>query len=224
MAANPYFIVCDFDGTITMNDTLGLVVLHYAPQIWDSMEEKLQSGEMSLMEVMYEEFRHIRATEEEVVELVLAEAGLRPGFSEFVDWVEEQGHELIVVSAGFRVLIDPVLAKAGLHRLHVHAGDALFSPQGTALSFPPSSADCIDSCGHCKTETIEAHAPFAGPLVYIGDGYSDRCAAEEADVIFARDDLAVYLRSRKVPFHPFEDFFEVRAVLADRQAEEAPAG
>jgi len=215
VAAKPYFIVCDFDGTITLNDTLGLVVLHYAPQIWDSMEEKLQSGEMSLMEVMYEEFRHIRATEEEVVELVLAEAGLRPGFSEFVDWVEEQGHELIVVSAGFRVLIDPVLAEAGLHRLHVHAGDALFSPEGTALSFPPSSADCIDSCGHCKTETIEAHAPFAGPLVYIGDGYSDRCAAEVADVIFARDDLAVYLRSRGVPFHPFEDFFEVRAVLDD---------
>ncbi|GAB4249153.1 MAG: 2-hydroxy-3-keto-5-methylthiopentenyl-1-phosphate phosphatase [Thermoleophilia bacterium] len=208
-----FFIVCDFDGTITVRDTLNLVVKRYAPQVWDSMEEKLQSGELSLVEVMKEEFRHVKAPEDEVVDFVLREAGLRRGFTEFVDWVEEEGHELVVVSAGFRVLIDAVLLQAGLHRLHVHAGDALFSTQGAKLSFPPASAECLERCGHCKSETIESHAPFPGPVVYVGDGYSDRCPALEADVVFARGDLATYLEGKEVSFYQYEDFFEVRDVL-----------
>jgi 2-hydroxy-3-keto-5-methylthiopentenyl-1-phosphate phosphatase len=50
-------------------------------------------------------------------------------------------------------------------------------------------------------------------VVYVGDGYSDRCAAEDADRVFARRGLAAYLEERGVPFEPFEDFFEIAARL-----------
>lgn len=208
-----YFVACDFDGTITERDTLEIVVHRYAPDVWDTIEPRLRAGEVDLYDAMAEEFCHVRAREAEVVALVLEQAGIRAGFTEFVRWLDEGGHELLVVSAGFRSLIDPVLAAAGLSHLHVHAGDALFTLEGTALSFAPSTMPCAAECAHCKSETIAAHGPFEGPLVYIGDGYSDRCAAQIADIIFARRELGLYLEREGVAYHPFEDFFEVRRVL-----------
>jgi 2-hydroxy-3-keto-5-methylthiopentenyl-1-phosphate phosphatase len=50
-------------------------------------------------------------------------------------------------------------------------------------------------------------------LVYLGDGISDRCAAQMADLVFARDGLAEYLLERRVPFVPFADFVGVRREL-----------
>ena len=51
------------------------------------------------------------------------------------------------------------------------------------------------------------------PLVYVGDGYSDRCAALVADRVFATDGLADYLAERGVPHERFETFHEVVAAL-----------
>ena len=48
-----------------------------------------------------------------------------------------------------------------------------------------------------------ARAAARRPLVYVGDGYSDRCAALAADRVFARSGLADYLTSRNEPFEPF---------------------
>lgn len=209
-----FFIACDFDGTITERDTLDLVVRRYAPGLWDAIEVRLRAGEIDLIEAMREEFDHVQAGEAEVVAYVLAEAGLRAGFKEFVRWIEDEGHRLLVVSAGFRTLIDPVLAAAGLSRLHVHAGDALFTREGTCIAFPPSRMPCVAECGHCKSETIAAHGPFAGPVVYIGDGFSDRCASREADIVFARSQLARHLDDEGVAYHPYEDFHDVMDVLS----------
>jgi 2-hydroxy-3-keto-5-methylthiopentenyl-1-phosphate phosphatase len=208
------FIACDFDGTITERDTLDLVVRRYAPGVWDSVEARLRAGEIDMFGAMREEFEHVRAREADVVAHVLAEAGIRPGFSEFVRWIEDEGHRLLVVSAGFRSLIDPVLASAGLSHLHVHAGDALFTIEGTWIAFPPSRMPCVAECAHCKRETIAAHGPFGGPVVYIGDGFSDRCASGVADVIFARRELARHLDDEGIAYHPFDDFHQVREILA----------
>ena len=49
--------------------------------------------------------------------------------------------------------------------------------------------------------------------VYVGDGYSDRCAALAADRIFARDSLATHLDHLGVPYERFYDLHDVAALL-----------
>ncbi|NLT36154.1 MAG: MtnX-like HAD-IB family phosphatase [Gaiellales bacterium] len=209
-------IACDFDGTITSHDCLHLIVQRYAPDAWNAIEQRLRSGEIGLVAAIQEEFRHVRVEEEEVVAFVMANAGVRPGFSEFVAWVESEGHRLMVVSSGFRVLIDPVLRAAGLSRLEVHAGDAFFSLEGTRVVYPATLRDCAAACGTCKSDVISAatrEPDYRPPLVHIGDGLSDLCAAREADIVFARANLAVLLTREGLRFHPFESFLEVRDTL-----------
>jgi 2-hydroxy-3-keto-5-methylthiopentenyl-1-phosphate phosphatase len=68
-----------------------------------------------------------------------------------------------------------------------------------------------DVCGeHCKRADVLG----LDELVYVGDGYSDRCVAKSATRVFARDGLATYLAGEGVPFEPFEDFYDVERVLA----------
>jgi 2-hydroxy-3-keto-5-methylthiopentenyl-1-phosphate phosphatase len=51
-------------------------------------------------------------------------------------------------------------------------------------------------------------------MVFIGDGRSDFCVSGRADLLFARDKLAAYARSRAVPHHEFSDFHNITATLA----------
>ena len=210
------FIACDFDGTITRNDTLHLIVARYGePGLWEAIEPRLRAGEMTLEQAMQEEFAGVRATFEQVRELVLREAGLRAGFPEFVAWARDGGHRLVVLSSGFRSVIDAVLRRWGLGHLEVASHEAEFTPHGCRLVWADRGERC-DACGRrCKRHDVRTRLDGEA-MVLIGDGVSDRCAARMADVVFARDHLARDLTVDGVPFVPFEDFHEVRQALEAR--------
>ena len=73
-------IACDFDGTITQNDTLHLIVRRYGDgDLWEAIEPRLRAGELTLEQAMEAEFAGVRATPEQVRELVLRDAGMRAG-------------------------------------------------------------------------------------------------------------------------------------------------
>lgn len=206
-------IACDFDGTITERDTLHLIVEAYgAPGVWDAIEPRLRAGALTLEQAMQEQFAAVRASADEVRALVLREAGLRRGFAEFVAWARADGHRLVVLSSGFRSVIDALLAHWGLADLEVHSHDARFSPDGCRLVWTDRGERCALCGRRCKRGEI-ARRRAGEPLVYIGDGVSDRCAARMADLVFARADLARDLAADGVAFVPFEDFVEVRERL-----------
>jgi 2-hydroxy-3-keto-5-methylthiopentenyl-1-phosphate phosphatase len=206
-------IACDFDGTITRRDTLHLIVEEFGTRgLWAAIEPRLRTGEVTLEQAMQEEFATVRATPEQVRDLVLAEAGLRDGFPDLVAWADERGHRLIVFSSGFRSVIEAVLGHWGLGHLPVVSHEARFTPQGCRLEWSDRGEACAECGRRCKRHDLRAHRR-SEHLVYIGDGISDRCAARTADVVFARADLARDLAIDGVPFVPFEDFVEVRRRL-----------
>jgi 2-hydroxy-3-keto-5-methylthiopentenyl-1-phosphate phosphatase len=51
-------------------------------------------------------------------------------------------------------------------------------------------------------------------VIYVGDGLSDKCAASEADVVFAKRDLAAYCDENGVPYTKFEHLDEVAESIA----------
>ncbi len=209
-------IACDFDGTITRRDTLHLIVARYGDGgLWERIEPRLRAGELTLEQAMQMEFAGVRATPGHVRELVLREAGLRAGFPEFVAWARGRGHRLVVVSSGFRSVIDAVLERAGLGHLEVASHEAEFTPRGTRLVWADRGERCAVCGRRCKRHDVRARR--AGePLVLIGDGVSDRCVARMADIVFARAHLARDLAIDGVDFTPFEGFDEVREELEAR--------
>jgi 2,3-diketo-5-methylthio-1-phosphopentane phosphatase len=206
-------LVVDFDGTVTKTDLLDTIASRFGdPVVYQEVDDGLDEGRLSLREVITREFRPVTRPLAEVVDWELENVELRPGFDELVELAEERGWRLVIVSSGFHELIEPILEREGL-AVEVHANRVDPRPDGWVVDWRYDES--CESCGEsCKRSIVRRFAD-GGEIVYIGDGYSDRCAAEASDEVFATRGLARYLEERGVPYEPFDDFPEIAAKLRD---------
>jgi 2-hydroxy-3-keto-5-methylthiopentenyl-1-phosphate phosphatase len=205
-------LVVDFDGTITEHDILQTLAFRYGEaEVVRELDEALDEGRITLRDEITREYATVRAPLGEVVEHVLGNTRVRPGFRRFVDLARERGWRIVIVSSGFQELIEPILKREGVD-VDLHANRVEARPDGWRVLW--QYEDSCDSCGEsCKRSIVRE---FAGEdeIVYIGDGYSDRCAAEASDLVFATRGLARYLEERGVPYEPFDDFHQIAERLA----------
>jgi 2,3-diketo-5-methylthio-1-phosphopentane phosphatase len=206
-------LVVDFDGTVTEQDLLDEIALTFGDEeVYREVDEGLDENRLTLHEVLRREFEPVRAPLPEVQRWVLENVRVRPGFREVVELARERGWRFVVVSSGFRELIEPVLEREGLADVELLSNSVEPDPSGWRVRF--RTDEVCETCGEpCKRSTAAALADGT-ELVYVGDGYSDRCAAELADLVFARRGLAGYLAERGVPFEPFDDFHSIARSLA----------
>jgi 2-hydroxy-3-keto-5-methylthiopentenyl-1-phosphate phosphatase len=174
-------------------------------EIFRAAEDGLQNS-MTLREVMDLEFSAMHASLDEVVEWMVEHVRIRPGFREFAEQ-----HDPLILSSSFVETIEPLLEREGVH-LEVVANTVDPRPDGWRIRWRDETV-----CEHCDEACKRASLPDDRPLVFVGDGYSDRCAALAADQVFARDGLARYLEDRGVPFEPFMGFPELARALRDRR-------
>ncbi|HYI75729.1 MAG TPA: haloacid dehalogenase-like hydrolase [Gaiellaceae bacterium] len=196
-------LVLDWDGTVTETDGLHLVLLEFGDEtLYDAAENRL-GRDLTLHEVIALEFRSVTAPLEEVVAWMLANVRIRPGFAELA-----ATHQPQIVSSGFHELIEPILEREGIS-LDLRANRLDPRPDGWRVHFRHDTTCAV--CGQpCKRADLAGLDAFA----YAGDGFSDRCVAELATRVFARDGLAAYLEERGVPFERFDDFYDVAEALA----------
>jgi 2-hydroxy-3-keto-5-methylthiopentenyl-1-phosphate phosphatase len=195
-------VVVDWDGTATETDGLHLVLLEFGDElIYEQHEERL-GRDLTLHEVIAGEFRSVRAPLGEVVTWVRENVRVRAGFPEFA-----RRHRPLVVSSGFHELIEPILVREDL-QLPLLANRLDPRPDGWRVLFRDETPCPV--CGEpCKRSAVAGLDGFA----FVGDGFSDRCVAEAASRVFARDGLASYLAQRRVAFERFDDFYDVGAAI-----------
>ena len=206
-------LVVDFDGTVTKIDLLDTIASRFGdPVVYQEVDDGLDEGRLSLRDVITREFRPVTKPLAEVVDWELENVELRPGFHELVELAGERGWRLVIVSSGFHELIEPILEREGLD-VELHANRVDPRTDGWVVEWRYD--DTCETCGESCKRSIARRFAGEGEIVYIGDGYSDRCAAEAADEVFATRGLARYLAERGVPFEPFDDFHQVAARLRD---------
>ena len=145
----------------------------------------------------------------------LAAVTIDAHFSAFVAAVRSRGWPLVVVSDGLDFAISEVLRRYGLSRLKVVANRLLpDGPRRWRLEFPHARADCINASGNCKCAWARPPLAAAGqPVLMIGDGASDFCVANRADVTFARKRLLEHCLDQALAYQPVADFRQALALL-----------
>jgi 2-hydroxy-3-keto-5-methylthiopentenyl-1-phosphate phosphatase len=194
-------VVVDWDGTVTETDTLALVMEEFGDVAVYRETGREMGRSLTHDEALAASFATVRADLEEVVAWLLEEVRIRPGFSELA-----REHRPLVVSSGFHELIDPILRRERLE-LEVLANRLDARDHGWRVVFRERSA-CAECGEACKRALLPGR-----DVVYIGDGYSDRCAALAARRVFATGSLALDLEHGGVPYEPFADFHDVIAAL-----------
>ena len=195
-------LVLDWDGTCTEVDGLHMILERFGDlELYRRVEGALGNG-LTLHEVISAEIGTVTLPLERAAEWVRENVTLRAGFHELA-----ARYRPVIVSSGFHELIDPVLAREGVE-LEVLA-NSLDARSDGWLPLWRDGAICA-ACGEpCKRSVVSGE-----PYVYVGDGYSDRCAALAADRVFARDGLARWLDAEGVGYEPYDDLRDVLATLA----------
>jgi 2,3-diketo-5-methylthio-1-phosphopentane phosphatase len=204
-------LVVDFDGTVTQDDLLDTVAQRFGDlDVYRKLDEGLDEGRVALREVIVGEYKPVTAPLDEVLEWAFENIRIRPGFGEFVQLAKDRGWRVVIVSSGFHELIEPFLEREGVD-VELHANRVDPRPDGWIVDWRYD--ETCDNCGEsCKRSIVQGFARD-DELVYIGDGYSDRCAAEASDRVFATRGLARYLDERGVPYERFDDFHDINRSL-----------
>jgi len=210
-------VISDFDGTITQADVTDLLLTELARPSWQEVEQEWARGSIGSRECLDRQMALVEASTTEF-NAVVDSVPIDPGFRKFYQFISRNRLPFYVVSDGFDLVIRRVLTNVGLSG-PLHNGTHLFSSalniRGRRLvpSFPHSGPPCVHDCATCKIEVIRRLRRKDSLVIFIGDGLSDRFAAQVADIVFAKRQLLAYCRENGISCRPFETFADIEREL-----------
>lgn len=200
-------VFCDFDGTVTRKDSGDEFFRRFGDFEPHSID--LMAGQISVAEYYRRVCSSLPDTlSDDEIKAFAAECETDAYFGEFVRFCREKSFALCIVSDGFDRYIYPILQSIDID-LPVFCNTL----SGTLPGFPGATESCHCFCASCKRNVLLGTARQEDIIIYIGDGLSDTCAAEHADVVFAKGALASYCNHHKISHYPFKTFADVLYVL-----------
>ncbi len=199
-------LVLDWDGTVTVADTMDLIVREFGDaalvdRFSDTYVDESQPLSVTLQHVIESELATVAVPLPEVVDWLLERVELRAGFVELA-----KREPVLLLSSNLRQLIEPVLDRYDIEAELIANELVSDGPGGWKIRF---DGRICETCGErCKRSKLPE-----GEIVYVGNGYSDRCSALASGRVFARCGLARYLDKVGHPYQPFGDFHQIAAAL-----------
>ena len=204
-------ILCDFDGTISVEDITDSLLERFAREGWREIEQAWRRGEIGSRECMAAQVALIDASREEIDEH-LDGMMIDRAFPAFLDEVERARVPFAIVSDGLDYAIHRILRNHGLERASVLANRLeAAGDRAWRLEFPYASLPCRVDSGHCKCAT--AQRTRAARVLLIGDGASDFCVSAQADLVFAKHRLIEHCRAAGIPYVPITSFADALDLL-----------
>lgn len=197
-------VVCDFDGTIVTEDFAKDLLKDYCKMVWQATEQDFKDGKISLRDMMEKEVAGLAMSRQELSEYAKKRVKFRPGFWEFYGTALDRGFRFIIVSEGLAEYIKPFFNP----EITIYSNECEEANGNLKLKSPHASSVC-DKCGTCKKNVVNALKERGYFVIYIGDGVSDFCAAQFADLRLARGQLARHLAMGETEFMHFEDFNDI---------------
>lgn len=210
----PLRVWVDFDGTVAREDVTDAVLRRFAAPEWEAIEAAWRAGEIDAAACMRRQIALVEASAEEL-DAFLDGLEIDRGFAKFASWCRDSGVPLAVASDGVEYFAQRILARHGFAELPVFANRLVLDAGRYALRHPWREDDCRAGAGVCKCAVAGGRGWTSRyPLVYVGDGRSDRCVAERADLLFAKGELARYCAARGLAYRPWTSFEDVLEALA----------
>jgi len=204
-------IICDFDGTTAVNDVGNLLFRTFADERCYEIVAAWKTGKINSKECLEQECAITEVSRQEL-ETFADEQDLDPDFPAFVNFCNEHQIEVEIASDGLDFYIERVLKKYKLQEtVTAKANHLVFTGEKKiSAEFPYFIKGC-GHCGNCKGLHVKMARQSNKKVVYIGDGLSDRCGAEEADIVFAKRgrDLISFCRDSNIAHYEYDDFAEI---------------
>ncbi len=212
--AGKTLILCDFDGTVSIKDTVNrLIRSHISDPQWRYHVKRYLRGDIGSKSVYEAVAPLMRITRPDFERFVFEHSELDPYFPKFLEWARNLNIDVKIISDGFDQTIKTLFERHGITGLDTIANSLIIEDGGRVeIRTGYSNPDC-QICGVCKLSAIRNFRRQYDQIVLIGDGESDRHAASEADMVLALGDLFLYCVANKIPAIRINGFHEAPLML-----------
>ena len=204
-------VFVDFDGTIALEDTTDVILERFALPEWRLVEADWVAGTIGSRECLARQVDLMRARPCDL-DAVASEIPIDPHFLDFAALCRANAIPLTVVSDGLGQVVTAMLARAGADVTVLANRLVRIGTDRWRLAFPHASEACRSAAGNCKCRALDREP---GTLrILIGDGRSDFCAAQSADLVFAKGALAAHCHANGLAYQVFGNFAGAITLLA----------
>lgn len=221
-------VFMDFDGTVTVRDVGNDVFGRFSGGRNQEAIDRYHDERLSAHDLFQIEAALAGAVSHDELNALIDAEVIDDGFVRFIAFCRTRDLDPCILSDGLDYYVDRILLRSGAGEVPrfanhlrligaVPASDASQAGDGAgrvtlALEFPAGNADC-DRCACCKRNIMLGRAGEEDVIVYVGEGYSDRCPARYADLVFAKKSLQTYCQNENISYLPYTTFDDVRTQL-----------
>jgi len=198
----------DFDNTISTCDVIDSMLPRFSrDDLWLKLEKDWQKGKIGSHKCLEGQIRGLSITKAEL-DKYLSGIKLDPYFKKIVKVLNDKKVKTVVLSDNFDYILNRILGHHSIPKLKVYSNKLHVASSRLTPYFPHHSPKC-QVCGHCKTGNLLANVDPESIIIYIGDGRSDICPSQYADLVFAKDELLKYYQDRKWTCFSYESLKDV---------------
>ena len=209
----PRVVFCDFDGTITAEETFVSMLENFAPKRSAQLLPLIYDRKLTLKEGVKQMLGSIPSPAYEKIIKHIRERAIRPGLPELLDFLDEREIPFVVISGGLRGMVEAVLQRKVANRPLIANVTAIYGADvdtsGAYLRVYSEFEDDTELVA--KVKVMAKYS--ATEAIAIGDSVTDINMALHADLVFARDRLIGYLEAENKPYLKWNNFFDVRDYL-----------
>jgi 2,3-diketo-5-methylthio-1-phosphopentane phosphatase len=203
-----YAAFFDFDNTITDYDILDDIIAKFsADDGWKELERKWVAGRIGSRECLNGQISRVRIGKAGL-DRYLAKIKIDPSFKKILRLCASKSIKVFIVSDNFGYIIKGILRANGIKGPRIYCNKLGFSRGFLAPRFPFLNSEC-HKCAHCKKGNLVSRVSHEAITIYVGDGLSDICPAECADIVFAKGRLEKHFKKRSMEYVPFKRLKEV---------------
>jgi len=179
---------------------------------WNNVITRFENMEIGARECFLKECSLVQDFDMNKFDEIIDSIELDSKFKEFVDFCSKEEIPVTILSEGMDYYIRRILAKHDLSIPYYANKFVLTEDNKIGLEFPYSDSECT-RCGCCKRNLLMNMTGDDEIAVLIGDGFSDVCAANYADIVFAKKSLASYCWKNNITYFDYDDFGDVKNKL-----------
>jgi 2,3-diketo-5-methylthio-1-phosphopentane phosphatase len=212
-------IFSDFDGTISIQDVNDEIFKEFGDEQSKVIEKKLQKNLISDRKAMEKQYERLDMSKEDFESFIYKNIEIDPYFKGFYKMIKEKNIDFSIISGGFIEYIVILLNKANISFDHpIYANTIEFNKKNTRPNFLHNISECgeiLGPCGNCKNKILKEI--YNKKLIYIGDGLTDRCVADMADLLLVKSKsiLEEYCIKNNIIYNSFETFKDVKNTISE---------
>jgi len=200
-------VQCDFDGTVTEEDTSFFLLDAFAQGDWRRLLREYKEHRISVGEFNTKAFAMVKADKPTLLEALKGKIKVRAGFHELVNYCRRRGLRLVIVSNGLDFYIEATLKDLGLENIEVHAAQASFHPEGMEVQYMGPDGERLED--GVKEAYTKSFLKLGYRVIYVGNGDSDFAPAKYAHHVFATGELLAYCRDNNLKYKSFKNFIDI---------------